>query len=175
MAVYTIADTHFGHDNIVSIYARQHFNSVEEHDAVIADNILSRCCKRDTLYILGDVCLNMKSFHYVEEIAKAVENLYIVLGNHDFERSKGARLMDYIALREHTNLQLLGMKKYKQSWLTHAPMHPSELKGRLNIHGHIHDIALDDERYVNVSCECVDYKPINIEDIFAKKDREMLD
>lgn len=169
MAVYVIADTHFGHNNIVSIYSRQHFNGIDDHDAVIADNILSLCGSRDTLYLLGDVCIHRDSFHYVEEIAKAVENLYIVLGNHDFERSKAPKLMDYIALQEHTHLQLLGMRKYKQAWLTHAPIHPDELRGRLNIHGHMHDVEINDERYVNVSCECVDYKPLNIESIFEQK------
>ena len=58
------------------------------------------------------------------------------------------------------------MFKYKhkelgQVFLTHCPIHPSELDYRVsyNIHGHVHENSLDDARYVNVSCEVVDYQP----------------
>lgn len=171
MAVYVLGDTHFGHDNMVLKYSRQHFSSIEEHDRTIVDNILSVCGKRDTLYLMGDVCLKKDAFHYVEEIAKAVENLYIVLGNHDFERKEGPTLMDYIELQKYARIKLLGISKYKDAWLSHAPIHPSELRGEINIHGHIHDKAIDDERYVNISCENIDYTPVNIKNILEKANR----
>jgi calcineurin-like phosphoesterase family protein len=71
------------------------------------------------------------------------------------------------------------MVKYKGIWLTHCPVHESELGYRVNknIHGHIHEKlvtkdvyewgyridSIPDERYICVSCEHVDYKPKTLE------------
>ena len=40
---------------------------------------------------------------------------------------------------------------------------PDELKGKINLHGHIH--LIDDLRYFNVSMENIDYTPISLEEI----------
>jgi calcineurin-like phosphoesterase family protein len=55
--------------------------------------------------------------------------------------------------------------KYKGFWLTHAPIHPDELRGKMNVHGHVHTKTLADNRYFNVSCENVGYKPVCFDDI----------
>jgi len=57
------------------------------------------------------------------------------------------------------------LKKYREFWLSHCPIHPAELRGKMNIHGHVHYATLDDKRYFNTSLENIDYKPINIEEI----------
>lgn len=161
MAVYAISDTHFGHENCIRF--RNQFSSIEEHDNFIFEKIMSRCGKRDSLYILGDVCLDLNSFHYVEEISRRVEFLHIVLGNHDMERKKSPTLQDYMKICKG----IYGMKKYKSLWLSHSPMHPSELRGKINVHGHTHGVSIDDRRYVNVSCEAVNYEPINLVAIYS--------
>lgn len=160
MAVYVIADTHFNHKNILKV--RPRFATVEEHDTTIVHNILKTCGKRDSLYILGDVCLGPQSFDYLRQIAEGVEFLHIVLGNHDGERSVAPSVEQLMSLCKG----VYGMKKYKRAWFTHCPMHPEELRGKINIHGHMHDKVIDDPRYVCVSCEQVDYTPINVETIF---------
>lgn len=160
MAVYVISDTHFAHTNILRY--RTNFSSIEEHDNTITENILSICGKRDSLYILGDVVIYNNGLYYLEKIAKNVEFLHICLGNHDHERKNSPTLEDYMKLCK----SVFGMKKYKSSWLTHAPLHPEELRGKINIHGHVHSNSVEDDRYVNVSCENVGFKPINFADIF---------
>jgi len=156
MAVYVISDTHFGHTNILKF--RDGFDSIEQHDRTITDNILSVCGKRDTLYILGDVCVYKESWKYVEEIASGVEFLHICLGNHCNERKGSPTLEDYMSVCK----SVFGMKKYKSAWLTHAPIHPDELRGKINIHGHVHSNNVGDIRYFNASCENIGYKPVNI-------------
>ena len=53
----------------------------------------------------------------------------------------------------------MGLEKYKGAWLSHAPIHPAELRGKINIHGHVHYANVLDEtgkldnRYFNVSLE----------------------
>lgn len=160
MSVYVISDTHFGHKNILNW--RSQFSSIEEHDDTILENILKVCGKRDSLYILGDVCLGKDSFKYLQEIASQIEFLHIVLGNHCNERSGSPTIHDYLSVCK----KVYGIKKYKEAWLSHAPIHPEELRGSINIHGHLHDKLVDDERYVNVCCENTDYKPINMVSIF---------
>lgn len=56
------------------------------------------------------------------------------------------------------------MVKYKNLWLTHAPIHPDELRGKKNVHGHCHGHILNDKRYINVCVEHAD-RPIPIEEI----------
>lgn len=161
MAVYVFSDPHFEHNNILKV--RNQFASIDEHDAFIVERILSTCGKRDSLHILGDVCMGKDSLRYLEEISKRVEHLHICLGNHDLERTGAPRLADLMPLCK----SIYGMRKYKWAWLTHAPIHPQELWGRINIHGHLHSAVIDDPRYVCVSAEHLDYSPVNIEDIFA--------
>ncbi len=160
MAVYTISDTHFEHNNILKY--RTQFTSIQEHDEFILDNILTVCGKRDSLYMLGDVALGKNSFRFVQAIAERVEYLHIVLGNHCDERAGSPTARDYLTVCKN----VYGIRRYKGAWLTHAPMHPDELRGKINVHGHVHGNTLADDRYVNVSCENVAYKPVNFADIF---------
>lgn len=162
MSVYVISDTHFGHKNILKF--RNEFETIEEHDCVISTNIAQMCGKRDSLYILGDVCLSAGGFESLKWIAERVEHLHIVLGNHDNERKGSPSVEDYTKLCKG----VYGMKAYKSAWLTHAPVHPEELRGKYNIHGHVHSNSVDDPRYFNVSCEAVNYKPVNMVDVFEQ-------
>jgi calcineurin-like phosphoesterase family protein len=58
-----------------------------------------------------------------------------------------------------------GIIKYKGFWLSHAPIHPEELRGKPNIHGHVHTNTLNDSRYFNASLENIGYKPVSIEEV----------
>lgn len=59
-----------------------------------------------------------------------------------------------------------GMIKYKDCVLTHCPIHESEIsRFNKNIHGHVHEESLPDGRYINVSCEVVDYTPKLLEEL----------
>lgn len=49
--------------------------------------------------------------------------------------------------------------------LSHAPIHPCALGEYDNIHGHIHRFAIPDNRYINVSCDVINYAPINLDQI----------
>ena len=159
MSVYVISDTHFGHNNIIKF--REGFATWEEHDQYIKESILSVVGKRDSLYILGDVCVDRKGWHNVVDISQNVEHLHIVLGNHDMERKQAPSLQDYVDICRG----VYGLRKYKGMWLSHAPVHADELRGSINVHGHVHANSVPDERYFNACCEAVGYKPANLKDI----------
>ena len=94
-----------------------------------------------------------------------------MLGNHD-KPQHVPELLKYVN-------SVCGMIKLKGFVLTHCPIHESELnRFKANIHGQIHDkkicksyegdlgIHYDlDDRYFNVSCEAINYTPIEIEKI----------
>lgn len=89
-----------------------------------------------------------------------------VPGNHDTDNTERQDL-----LKRMIGMGLFhkvgSMFKVGGFWLTHPPMHPAELRGKPNIHGHVHFATVPDNDYINVCCENVDYKPINFQMIKA--------
>jgi calcineurin-like phosphoesterase family protein len=53
------------------------------------------------------------------------------------------------------------MIKYKGFILSHCPIHESEMERYYkNIHGHVHEETIKDDRYINVCCEAINYTPV---------------
>lgn len=159
--VYMISDCHFGHRNILKY--RKDFSSVEEHDNLILENILSTTTKRDTLWMLGDMFFDSEVLNnYGNILRKHVGYCHLILGNHDTDNAKRAFNVGYM-----WNLfdSVRALYPHKGAWLSHCPLHPSELRGKINIHGHVHTQTIPDERYVNVCCENTGYAPVKYQDI----------
>jgi len=157
-----IADLHLGHTNMAKM---RKFQDEFSHDEYIVDQWNSVVNKKDLTYILGDV--TMESSKHYPILNRTNGRKIVILGNHD-------RPQDVVELLKYVD-RVCGMVKYKGIWLTHCPVHESELEYRVpkNIHGHIHEKVvmknvyewgykkepIPDERYFCVSCERVDYKP----------------
>ena len=161
--VYFISDLHLGHKNILKFEPNLRFgDSVNEHDHILITRIASVAnSKRDTLFIGGDVCMDVEKMKLLDEIpAKKI----LIRGNHD--------LMDEGVYRKYFD-KILGIISYKGYWITHAPIHPVELRGRKNIHGHVHRNSVRmtdtshelDRRYINMCVENCEGYPINFNDI----------
>lgn len=76
-----IADTHFGHTQILKD-SRPQFKSIEEMDNYIIDNINKKMTRNDTLYIVGDFSYRSKTSPI--EYLKAIKpKKVLILGNHD--------------------------------------------------------------------------------------------
>lgn len=155
--VYVIADTHFGHRNICKY--RTQFTSPKEHDDFVISNYNSIITKCDTVYFLGDIAFS-------KEAADRLDTMpgykILVLGNHDTDRSseESRYLIDKFD-------RVYGSLNKKGCWWTHIPIHPEELRGKFNIHGHTHNATLQDPRYVNVSLENCNYFPVDFTEIKA--------
>jgi calcineurin-like phosphoesterase family protein len=151
--VFFIGDTHFGHEKLITgeIGIRKCFKSVEEHDQALEDNWNKTVRSKDVVYHLGDV-----TFGNFEVLARLKGDKKLVMGNHD----KFSRLAQYF-----TNFY--GAHIYNGFLLTHIPVNTRELEFRFkfNIHGHLHDKTIDDRRYINVSCEQINYTPISLDEI----------
>ena len=90
----------------------------------------------------------------------------VVLGNHD-KPQHTRRLLN------HVNC-VGGAVRYKKCFLTHIPIVESELRRcKYNIHGHVHENSIETNRkYVNVSCEVINYTPVDIDKLIYRKDLE---
>lgn len=55
--IYFIADTHFGHENVIRFCSRP-FSCAAEMDEALIKNWNRRVCGHDTVYIVGDMFLH---------------------------------------------------------------------------------------------------------------------
>ena len=161
--VFVISDLHFGHKNMA---IKRGFESVEEHDEFIIEKWNSVVNKNDTVWILGDITMEKSNYEILDRL-KGFKK--VVLGNHDMPQHVPKLL-------EHVN-KVCSVFTMKNVILSHIPIHPQELQFRFtkNIHGHLHENKVkkkvdnwgvfdevDDERFINVSCECVDFTPVRL-------------
>jgi calcineurin-like phosphoesterase family protein len=162
-----IADLHLGHENMAK---SRGFENSDSQDEYIVSKWNSVVTKKDLTYILGDVTMESPKKYPI--LDRLNGRKIVVLGNHD-------RVQDVPELLKYVD-RVGGIIKYKGIWLTHCPVHGSELEYRVNknIHGHIHDkrvMLLDscfeepDPRYICVSCEQVDYTPKSLEELGIKR------
>jgi calcineurin-like phosphoesterase family protein len=161
--VYVISDLHLGHTNMA---LRRGFNSVEEHDNYIINTWNNTVTKRDTIWILGDISLEKSKEYSKLKLLKGYKK--VLLGNHELcRRAHNTELLNYV--------NCIGgyiISKHDGFILSHIPIHPSELRGCINIHGHIHEEKINDSRYINVSCEAINYKPQLLSEILKKNSIE---
>ena len=137
--LYFTSDWHVGHKNIQKLRT---FVSSEAHNEQLIIRGCRNLTKRDTLYLLGDICFTEDSLKFVSDLPKCRKIL--IKGNHD--------LVDTRKLLEVFD-EVHGHHRTKKYWLNHCPIHPDELRGRWCIHGHVHYATLPDERYLNVCPE----------------------
>lgn len=151
--VLFMGDAHIGHKN--SLRWRPRFKTMEEYVATLDTNYRSKVTKRDIVYWMGDAIMDPA---WLPFIAALPGKKILVMGNHDQE---------YVTTQELLSVfdDIAGMVKYKEFWLTHAPIHPEELRDKVNIHGHVHNATIYDCRYVNTSMENINYLPVSLHEI----------
>ena len=152
MNILFIGDCHFGHKNQVKW---RPFESEENVTNLIIKNLRAKVTKRDMVFFMGDILLDRSRIAVLNDIpGKKI----LIAGNHCTEM---------IPMRELVNVfdDVHALMKYKEFWLSHAPIHPDELRGKKNIHGHVHTHTIPDPRYINVSCEAINYSPISLQEV----------
>jgi len=157
--VYFISDLHIGHKSILK-FRNTSCKTLDEHDRMIIDRWNSVVQKRDTIYLLGDACMDRAKLPLLKEL---MGNKILIIGNHD-----------KYGIDEYKKYfsDIHGFRTYKGYWISHAPIHPQELRGRKNIHGHLHNEivryrnGVPDDRYFSVCVDQLDnYAPIRFDKI----------
>lgn len=151
MNKWIISDLHLGHSKIMD-YSPKRLGtdgkeSIQEHDAILEVRWNSTVKPNDVVYVLGDVA-------FTSEALQKFKNWHgkkiLVRGNHD---DKDEQLYRDIFYKIH------GIIKINRVWLSHAPIHPAELRGCPNVHGHVHEniirgqYNIADKRYRAVCIE----------------------
>jgi calcineurin-like phosphoesterase family protein len=122
--VYFIGDLHFGHSGIQNF--RTQFPNEKVHDQYIVDCWNGLITKRDLVFVMGDAAFTQGG---INQIGNLCGRKILIRGNHDIQP-----IDSYLKVFE----EVWGAFAYKGLWLTHIPIHPSELYGRTNVHGHCH-------------------------------------
>lgn len=151
MSVYIIGDPHFGHNNIAKF--RKFVSSPQDNVQRICDEWKATVRKKDVVYVMGDAAFDDVSLDIYSSL---LGRKILIKGNHD----------DFVSTSAQLNVfeEIHGMLKYKGMWFTHAPIHPDELRGKNNVHGHVHNYSIMkrawygakvlDKRYLNT---CPDF------------------
>lgn len=163
--IWVISDTHFNHTNILKfkdykgMYFRGHlFQTVEEMNERMVENWNAVVKEQDIVYHLGDVYMTNRA-NAVDLLSRLNGRKRLVLGNHD-------QLTEGVLHKFFQKITVWRMWPEFKLLFTHIPVHPDNLRGYRNVHGHIHQNnspGLDE--YVNVCVEKTDYTPVNIEEL----------
>ncbi len=161
--VYFAGDLHFAHKNIAGF--RPNIDGIdihneEEHRELIIQRFNKIVTKRDTLYLMGDICFDEEFTGHVGRL-----NGYkkLILGNHDHLN---------LPIWSQYVVKIGALDRYKKHWISHAPIHPAELRGKGNIHGHVHYATIEDARYFNCSLENINYEPIEFSVLLEREEKQ---
>jgi len=146
--VFFIADTHFGHKGIIKY---RPFATEGAHTAHIMDKWREVVDDDDLVYVLGDACFTQEGLLCM---ASLPGRKILVRGNHDNSFTTDELLSVF------TDVE--GFKRKYKFWLSHAPIHESESRGCINIHGHTHEDAPKTGWHICVSAEVINYTPIDL-------------
>ena len=128
----------------------------------------------DTLYHLGDFAFSTMK-RLMEDrwsLMPQCEKIFLE-GNHDI-RSKWRRLPWDKVVRKENQPLFLTYKGYKIA-MAHWPQKLDDVEADICIHGHIHNLGLpiyrkNGQKWINVSVEHWNYKPILLNDLVEKYD-----
>lgn len=153
--VYFISDLHLDHRNVLKFEpVHRPFADIEAHNQWLFENWRSVVNKRDVVYVLGDVSWTRAGLQAMKQLPG---QKHLIMGNHD-----GFPLQEYL---EVFRVIRPSPWVYRRHWLSHCPIHPDELRGRDNVHGHVHSNSIKDVRYINVSVEAINGIPRTLEQL----------
>lgn len=162
------ADPHFGHNGVCHFLNKdgsklRPWDNPDDMDKALVENWNSVVQDKDRVYLLGDVVINRRC---LPTLGLLKGRKVLVKGNHDI-----FKLKDYEPYFDDIRAYVVGKCKSGQMYvLSHIPIHPESLGQRfaINIHGHMHSNKLNDPRYICVSVEHTEFKPILLDDIIKE-------
>lgn len=186
---YYIGDVHWFHENIIKYdfsNGGRKFNSIEEHDNLIIENINKVVTPQDNLYFLGDI-----SWGNVEQTAEMLKkincrNLFACHGNHDRILKDGRIKKMFQGIYDIKQIE----DNRRQVIMSHFPqmMWSGQHRGVIHLFAHLHNTEehydymefvkeldkrikeRDGDRYkplqaYNVGCMLWDYTPVTLAEL----------
>ena len=165
---FVIADTHFGHKNVIE-YENRPFSSIEEMDNAMINNWNKVVGGDDIVYVLGDF-----SFYGIDKTSKILKQLNgvkkLVMGNHDRGRSaawlRKAGFNEVYDTSIVLNEFLVLSHKPPEYFNAHTPY--------FYLYGHVHGTDMYENVTRNTACVCVErwnYAPVNISKLLTMAEK----
>lgn len=169
---WIISDTHFGHKNIV-----KYCNRPMEHNDLMLVGWRANVNPEDTVLHLGDLAVwyGAEESYWLKAASALPGNKFMLRGNHDKLKDKVYADLGYTVVPE-----FIWDWDGKRVLFTHAPAGQEHARQSawapwdINVHGHIHnndyhpnDDLFKGRKYINVSVELMDYKPVRLRDILG--------
>lgn len=185
--VWITSDPHYNHKNIcrgvtnwrtqdgdIPLNSTRDFQSVDQMNNTLVDNINSKVGQDDTLIMLGDI-----AFGGFESIGKFLDrlickNIHLVLGNHDHHiRNNRENIQDrFISVSDYLQVRI-----YDQDFvLSHYPFASWNglNKGVIHLHGHVHLSSKDkwgEGKRLDVGVDGNNLFPYSVSEIVHMMDR----
>ena len=185
--VWITSDTHYSHKNIcrgvtnwrtkdgkIPIESTRDFNTIEDMNSVIVDNINSKIGPDDTLIHLGDF-----SFGGFDKIGQFLDrlvckNIHLVLGNHDHHiKNNLENIHDrFLSVQNYLEVNIGGANFV----LSHYPLCSwNQLsKGAIQLHGHVHlptNKKWGNGKRLDIGVDGNNYQPYKLTEIVHMMDR----
>lgn len=170
---FYIADTHFGHGNIIRLCSRP-FRSVEDMNETIIQNWNRKVNDSDTVYIVGDFAF--KGLDDAVKILKRLKgNKILITGNHDNRNLKNPNFRScFNEIRELMDIVDNGVRVV----LCHYPLIEwnGYFRGSYLVYGHIHNniknnaykcMALEGHA-LNAGVDITDFEPCTLNELKEK-------
>lgn len=185
MTVFITSDTHFRHKNIPFMGDGRPFETIEEHDAALAENWNRTVRPRDTVIHLGDVAMSTRI-----ESLKILDSLngrkILVPGNHDYvsavetesRRERYAPVYARVFDKVWPDMVRFGrvvMSHYPPAEIPdhgeedrYPQMRPELFEGALYLHGHTHQGHTHTQLpgnalAISVGVDANSYRPVSID------------
>lgn len=179
--IWFIADTHFGHANIIR-FCNRPFRNHWEMDKIIMNNWNSVVDNGDDVYFLGDMALCAPGY-LLGILAQLKGNIYFIRGNHDKTALNLHRkhshifrwVKDYYSLRVPDKEISGGSQRL---FLIHYPMLTwnGSHKGSWNLYGHVHNAYVKNLKpaQLNVGVDVNHFAPISYEEVKIKITKQLM-
>lgn len=144
---FVIADTHFGHENVIrycnrpfSTLDKMHYELIKRWNSVVANN--------DVVFVLGDFAFGKET---VQKFVPLLNGRKILIkGNHDSYPNEFYRQCGFEEVSKYPIL-------FDFYLLSHEPLLLSETTPYYNFYGHVHN----DEKYSdNATSKCISVERI---------------
>ncbi len=165
--VWIWSDSHYYHTKVIEYenrpFYREGFPDIESMNKFLSKNWRETVKDKQKIFHLGDFCFKQNK----QDVEKIIKNQpgykILILGNHD--RCKSVKWWGEVGFDEVYPYPII----YNNFFiLSHEPVYLNEHMPYVNIHGHLHSNKMDNENYVNVCVENINYKPIDLNIIIKR-------
>lgn len=164
--IWFASDHHLFHRNILTFLDNdgnrvRPFDTIEQHNDCILTNHNERVKDGDIVYWMGDVAVHREEDDLPSLLNKFKGKRRLIPGNHD-DIKKLAPLFSKVQVWRVFRDDAQG---YIPFTVTHVPIDTLSIKGRFNVHGHIHQNKEATPRHINVSMEATNFCPVSFDEL----------